>query len=175
MKLALQRLSLALVFCVGLNGCAKTPFEKEHDRAEARNPRWLSIELDTSDKRRKYREGELITLVSRYSSTVPYQYRVEVDYDNVNGASDRLQDSLDPTVNLPGFVITCCFSHIVGITEEPRQFGRPHYLKLKPGKHEIWLSTRRVYPWSAPQKNYDTNDWICASNLLKITVVPSSK
>ena len=169
MRFPVSRLLLTLLLCLALCGCARTPFEKEHDRAAARNPRWLSIELDTLDKRRQYRESDLITFVSRYSSSVPYQYKMEMSDDNPNSA-DWLHVSLNKPTDF-SHAFTCCYSQIAGISEDPLEVGRL-YVKLKPGRHEIWVSTRRVYPWSAPSQNYEKNDWICASNLLKVTVVP---
>src|SRR5215469_9645784 len=98
---------------IGAAGCEKTAFEKEHDRATARNPNWLLIQLDTSDERRRYRENETITLVSRYSSTVPCQFKIQTSNDNDAMFADLLHISTGETRMLGGmFGIVCCFSDV---------------------------------------------------------------
>ena len=60
------------------NRLPKTPFEKQHAIAEAKNPRWLSIEINTADNRHEYRESEYISVVTKYSSVARYQYKADV-------------------------------------------------------------------------------------------------
>lgn len=57
--IALAAFSLvAVVVMVSLIVRPKTGFEWEQARAEAMNPKWLSVEITTADNRREYREGQ---------------------------------------------------------------------------------------------------------------------
>ena len=72
----------------------KTEFEREQARAVMRNPRWLEIEIETSDGRREYRETEAILLVVRFSSAAPHMYKADAaDGASISAASDELHIS----------------------------------------------------------------------------------
>lgn len=157
-----------------LSSCRDSPFEQEHDRAEARNPRWLEIKLDTADHRREYRENEPIHFIITYASSVPYQYKVQASSDNEVSFSDVLHISLGQTIRSNRAII-CCFSQIVGLTDEPLKLELPHVTELKHGYYELWVSTRRVFQWNVANETYGPSDNVCASNLLRVKVLPVNK
>jgi len=155
-----------------LTGCEKTPFEKAHSLAEAKNPRWLSIEITTADGRREYKESEYIEVVVRYSSSVRYQYKADIaDSASRAAATDLLHVS--ESANVPwGTAISCCDSSLIGLDIEPFVRRLPSRFRLKPGEHEMYLTTRRVFLWSAGPKEYFPSTFESASNLLKVNIVP---
>ncbi len=89
---------IALMLCAFLGFSLltrpKTKFEWEHTRAEAANPRWLKVEIATSDGRHEYSEDEDILVVVHFSSTAPHMYKADVaDGMSVSAASDLLHIS----------------------------------------------------------------------------------
>jgi hypothetical protein len=43
---------------------------------------------------------------------------------------------------------------------------------LKPGTYEMYLTTRRVFPWDTLPQVYTNSEWTTASNMLKIRILP---
>ncbi len=111
----------------------KTPFEREQERAEAANPRWVRVEIGTTDNRREYRENEPIYIVPRFSSAVSHMYKIERAEAESGSAVDFLHVSNGKVVprNLVG--IFCCFSRLAGLDDEPYSPPTVTPLKLPPG------------------------------------------
>jgi len=153
----------------------KTSFEWEHERAEAANPRWVRVEIRTTDNRREYREKEPIYIVPRFSSAVSHMYKIEVAEAKSVSAVDFLHISDGEVVprNLVGIV--CCFSRLVGLDDEAYTPSTVTPLKLPPGRYEIYLTTRRVFTWNVGPGEYAPSSSEVASNLLKIRVVSEQK
>ena len=157
----------------GLVGCAKTPFEKEQARAEAGNANWLSIRIETSDKRHEYRESEYIGIVTSYTSVAPSYYRVESAEDwSTSVFTDRLHVSDGREIPLHTQAIVCCDSKLIGLSEEPYVVQPRVRFRLRPGEQEMFLTTRRVFQWSAGLRQYDPSPFESASNLLKLHILP---
>ena len=155
--------------------CPKTPFEREHARAEAANPKWVRVEISTADNRQEYRENEPIYIVPRFSSTARSMYKIEIAEAQSKSAIDFLHISNGQVVprNLTG--ILCCFSHLVGLDDEPYSPKTATTLTLPPGRYEIYLTTRRVFPWDSGPEEYSPSSFEVASNMLKIRVVPDRR
>ena len=150
-----------------------TQFEWQHLRAEAANPKWLQVEITTADKRSQYRENEPLYVVPHFSSSVRYQYKIEIAEWDSESAVDYLHISNGQIVprNLAGIV--CCSSRLVGLDDEPYSPATVTPLKLPPGCYEIYLTTRRVFTWDVGPEEYSPSSFEVASNLLRIRVVPS--
>ncbi len=166
-----------LFLCLGLAavlaGCAKTPFEKEQARAEAGNPNWLAIRIDTADKRHEYPESQYISIVTSYTSVAPYYYRVEsTEGYSHSDFTDKLHLSDGREIPLGPQTIVCCASKLIGLNEEPYMVRQRARFRLKPGQYEMYLTTRRVFPWDAGLQQYEPSSFESASNLLKLRVVP---
>jgi len=99
----------------------KTEFEREHTLAVIRTPRWLKVEIATSDGRREYREDEGIPIVVHFSSVAPHMYKADAaDGMSVSAASDVLHMSNGekrPRNYMMGVV--CCDSRLIGLDDEP--------------------------------------------------------
>ncbi len=154
----------------------KTDFEKEHAHAVMRNPRWLRIEIATSDGRREYREDEGVPIVVHFSSMAPHMYKADAaDGVSISAASDLLHISNGekrPRNYMMGVV--CCDSRLIGLDDEPftPPFRTP--LTLPPGDYEIYLTSRRVFHWDGDGvfSCCGPSPFEVASNILKIRVVP---
>lgn len=164
---------MVLLVIVG-SACKPTAFETEHEIAEAKNPRWLSIEIDTADKRHEYRESEYIQIVTSYTSSVLYQYRVDVaEGESRAAASDVLHISDGTKTDLYGGSIVCCDSRLVGLDDVDPYVSKSHVrFRMKPGKYQMYVTTNRVFPWQAGLKQYSPSDWETASNLLTLRILP---
>jgi hypothetical protein len=154
----------------------KTQFEWEHARAEAGNPRWLKVEIETSDHRREYPESEVIPLVVHFSSAAPRMYKADAaDGVSLSAASDVLHISNGEkrARNMTGVV--CCDSHLIGLDDEP--FTPPSWtpLKLPTGTYEIYLTSRRVFNWDGNGilTCCGPSPFEVTSNMIKIRVLPN--
>jgi hypothetical protein len=175
---------VALVICVLLGFALltrpKTQFEREQARAEASNPRWLRVEIATSDGRQNYRENEAISVVAHFSSAARYIYKVDAaDGESKAAATDELhiwngeQRPQNRPRNMTG--IFCCDARLIGLDDEP--FTPPSWtsLKLAPGDYEIYLTSRRVFNWDTKGIDMYQPSWFeVGSNMLKIRVVADS-
>ena len=171
---------VALVLCVlvgfSLLTRPRTQFEREQARAEAGNPKWLGVEITTSDNRHEYQVGEPIFVVAHFSSAVPYKYKVDVADGFSSAAADELHISNGQRRMLNEKPFVCCSSRLVGLDDPP--FTPPSTpLKLGPGDYEIYLTSRRVFKWDVNgtrakgiEADYPSAFEV-ASNLLKIRVV----
>jgi len=163
-------LLLALVPCFG---CRKSSFERKQARAEAANPHWLSIELDTDDGRHSYKESEFIKFNVGYSSAVRELYKAETGEGySIVAASDvlHISDGTDAPLNTHGIV--CCGSRIMGLNDEAYVYHAPLRIRLKPGTYEMYITTHRVFPWDIAPEVYTNSEWETASKMLSIRVVP---
>ena len=164
---------LLLLLLAILHGCPKSPFEQAQARALAGNPHWLSIELNTADKRRQYKESEVIAFTVGYSSAVGNLYKAEVAEDSSSvAASDTLHLSDGHTASLRVFGLVCCGSRVIGLIEEPYVYHPQLRLRLKPGTHEMYVTTHRVFPWDIVSQVYTQSEWETASNMLKLRILP---
>lgn len=182
-----RRIALVATVVVALAVCAllgislltrpKTQFEREHVRAEAGNPRWLKVEIETSDHRSEYRENEVIPLVVHFSSAAPRMYKADAaDGASASAASDvlHISDGEVRARNMTGII--CCDSRLIGLDDEP--FTPPSWtpLKLPPGDYEIYLTSRRVFDWDGNGifTCCGPSPFEVASNMIKIRVLPNS-
>jgi hypothetical protein len=164
LALAAALLSIALI------ARSKTPFDREQAHAEAMNPPWISVEIRTADNRQEYREGEPIILVAQFSSAKPYMYKIETAEEFSYVANETIHVSNGKNIIRPGRFV-CCFSHLIGLDEEPY---RPHKMNLPalpPEWYEIYVTSRRVFKWDEGPMVYQPSSMQVASNLLKIRVV----
>jgi hypothetical protein len=164
---------LLLLLLAILHGCPKTPFEQAQARAEAGNPHWLQIELDTSDGKRNYKESELIHFTVKYSSAVSSLYKAEVAEGSSGvAATDLLHLSDGRKMGMHVYGIVCCSSRLIGLNDDPYIYQPQLRLLLKPGTYQMYLTTHRIFPWGILPEVYEPSQWETASNLLKIQVVP---
>lgn len=168
--------ALAVAVAIYLAAVHKNAFELQQARAEAANPRWLTVHIDTVDHRHTYRENDWISIRESISSSMPYQYKIEANEQwNEASISDFLHVSNGQSIRLelPRFV--CCAAGRVGANDEPYTVRTPARFQLKPGTYEMYVTTRRVYKWDYSERAGYASDFECASNLLKIKVVSDSK
>lgn len=177
-RLLLSIVAMATLVCgvVGISFLVRprTAFERQHARAEAMNPPWLTVRITTRDNRREYREGEPIVVVPHFSSAARYKYRIDVAegwsratlFDTLHISDGQLRP-LNP------YAIVCCATHKIGLDDEP--YSPPAgVLTLKPGDYELYLTSRRVFKWDAAP-TYEQSSFEVASNLLKLRVVSASR
>ena len=161
-----------LLLMVILRGCPKTPFEQAQARAEAANPHWLDIDLDTSNGRHKFKESEFIHFTVKYSSAVGSLYKAEIaEGSSTVAATDVLHLSDGRKMGMHVYGIVCCSSRLIGLNDDPYIYHPQLGLLLKPGTYEMYLTTRRIFPWDVTASVYEPSQWETASNLLKIKVV----
>jgi hypothetical protein len=179
--LSIAMTAVVLVVCA-LLGLAllirpKTPFERKQAVAEASNPKWLKVEITTSDSRHEYRASEFIFVVAHFSSTVPYQYKIDIaDGFSTAAATDELRISNGHVRMLNERNSVCCSSRLVGL--DSAGFTAPSTpLRLAPGEYEIYLTSRRVFEWDVDkiraigaEEDYPS-PFEVASNMLKLHVV----
>jgi hypothetical protein len=169
--------ALVLVMIVGITLLLrpKTPFQREHARAEAATPEWIHVEIRTSDHRSQYRENEPIYVVPKFSSTKQYVYKIETAEGQNLSTIDTLHISNGQKF-LRTNSIACCSHRLVGLDDEPyypKATSRP--LMLPPGNYEIFLTTRRIYKWDVASEEFNPSDFEVASNLLKISIIPDRR
>jgi hypothetical protein len=164
---------LLLLLLAILHGCPKSPFEQAQAQAEAGNPHWLSIELNTADQRRQYKESEFIALTVSYSSAVSSLCKAEVaENSSLVAATDVIHVSDGHDASLRVFGVVCCGSSIIGLIEEPYVYHPQLRLHLKPGIYEMYVTTHRVFPWNIVSEVYTPSEWETASNMLKLRILP---
>jgi hypothetical protein len=162
----------AVVLGIGFVIRLKTPFEQEQARAEAGNPKWLSVKITTADDRLEYHESEPIVLIARFCSRARYMYKVEAAEGLSKAAVDLLHTSNGQRIPLNRTGIVCCDSRLIGLDDEPYIPPTRTPLKLTAGEYEIYLTSRRVFKWDAAAQEYNPSSFEVASNLLKIRVLP---
>jgi hypothetical protein len=154
----------------------KTKFEWEHARAEGANPRWLKVEIETSDGRHEYREDEGIFVVVHFSSTAPHMYKADAaDGMSKSAASDLLHISNgEKRPRNYMFGVVCCDSRLIGLDDEPFTPRTRAPLNLPPGDYEIYLTSRRVFDWDGNGvfTCCGPSPFEVASNMIKIRVLP---
>jgi hypothetical protein len=115
-----------------------------------RNPRWLKIEIETSDGRHEYSQNEGIFVVVHFSSGAPHLYKAEVaNWMSISAGSDVLQIS-NGEKRLRDYRaggIVCCGSRLIGLDDEPFTPQTLTPLYLPPGEYEIYLTSHRVFNW----------------------------
>jgi hypothetical protein len=163
---------LLLLLLAILHGCPKTPFEQAQAQAQAGNPHWLQIDLDTSDQRHKYKESDFIHFTVKYSSAVGSLYKADIGegYSRA-AATDRLYLSDGRKMPLHVGGIVCCGSKLIGLNDDPYVYRPQLRLLLKPGTYQMYVTTHRIFPWDVTAY-VQPSQWETASNLLKIQVVP---
>jgi len=130
----------AVVLGIGFVIRLKTPFEQEQARAEAGNPKWLSVKITTADDRLEYHESEPIVLIARFSSRARYMYKVEAAEGLSKAAVDLLHTSNGQRIPLNRTGIVCCDSRLIGLDDEPYIPPTRTPLKLTAGEYEIYLT-----------------------------------
>ncbi len=156
----------------------KTEFEREHARAVMRTPRWLKVEIETSDHRREYQENEGLLVIVHFSSAATRMYKADAaDGMSKSAASDVLHISNGEKRSRNYMMgIVCCDSRLIGLDDEPFTPRTLTPLKLPPGEYEIYLTSRRVFNWDGNGVSTccALSPFEVASNMLKIRVLPSS-
>jgi hypothetical protein len=143
-------------------------FEARHAHAEAKNPLGLSMVLDTVDGGRTYSESEYIPLVIRYSTAIRHKYKIEVALGN-NGAaaSQRLYTDAQTPVAYSGGLI-CCRWQLKPMNSVP-QIVKPNiFFRLNPGKHELFVTARQVFPWSTGEESGE--ELLTTSSMLSLDI-----
>ena len=173
-----MRLSIAIGFFVVLTTLSlvlvfshKNAFEKNQARAEARNPRGLKITLDTLDGRHTYKESDDIQVVLKYSSAIRYQYKIEAAEGMSKAMFTEVVHLDDGTNAYTRMGVACCDSRLIGLDDNPYVSKIPIMFRLPPGKHQIYSTNRRVFPWST-NSEYEASPWVTASNLLTLKILP---
>ena len=150
----------------------KTSFERQQLNAEAANPHWLEINLDTADHHRTYKESEIIAFTAGYSSAVRELYKLEVDDSGSEVTfTDELHVSDGQSMSMHPFAIVCCGSRIISLNDEPYNVRTQLRLLLPPGNYEMYMTTRRVFPRDIQPVVYHPSEWTTASNMLNIRIV----
>ena len=160
-----------LLFLMAMAACARTPFEQQHAQAERKNPRWLTIEIDTGDGRHELKESQYIGIVTRYSSAMPSQYKAEVSEHMSHGAASDTLHLSDGTV-IGNWAFECCDSRLIGLDDNAHKVPPRFSFRLQPGTHQMYLTTERVFRWDAGPKEYRRSSFTTASNLLTLKVIP---
>lgn len=153
----------------------KTQFEREQARAEASNPKWLKVEITTSDHRYKYREGEPILVIAHFSSAVSHMYKADAAQGAGRAAASDLlhiSNGQERPLNMVGVV--CCAPRLIGLDNEPYTPPSLSPLKLEAGSYEIYLTSRRVFKWEGTDDPYHPSPFEVASNMLRIQVLADS-
>ncbi len=163
---------VVVVLGIGFVVRPKTAFQQEQARAEAGNPKWLSVKIATADDRSEYHESEPIVLIARFSSTARYMYKVESAEGLSKAAVDLLHISDGQRIPLNRAGIVCCDSRLIGLDDEPYIPPTRTPLKLKPGEYTVYLTSHRVFRWDAAKQEYSPSSFEVASNLLQIRVLP---
>jgi hypothetical protein len=178
-----RRVTLIATVAVALIVCALvgfalltrpgTQFEREQTIAEASNPKWLKVEITTSDNRHEYHEGEPILVIVQFSSVARGMYKADAaDGGGRAAASDTLHISngqVRPR-NLTG--VACCGYRLIGLNDEPFTPPSRTPLRLAPGEYEIYLTSRRVFKWDVTGMDpYHPSSFEVASNMLKVDVL----
>jgi hypothetical protein len=145
-------------------------FEARHAHAEAKNPHGLAMVLDTVDGRRTYSESEYIPLLVRYSSAIQDKYKIEVAFGN-NGAaaSQLLYADVQTPAGYSGGVI-CCRQLLKPLNSAPQVVKPFLFFRLKPGKHEVYITARQVFPWTTREEK--GKDLLTTSTILWLDITP---
>lgn len=156
----------------------KTEFEREHAHAVMRRPRWLKVEIATSDGRREYHENEGILVIVHFSSVAPHMYKADsADGTSISAASDVLHIS-NGEKRARNYMIgvVCCDTRPIGLDDEPFTPRTLTPLMLPPGEYEIYLTSHRVFNWDGNGilTCCSPSPLEVASNMLKIRVLPNS-
>ena len=154
-----------------------TQFEREQARAETSNPKWLKVEITTSDNRYEYVQGEPILVLVHYSSLAPNMYKADSADGSGRAAGSEvlhISNGQKRPLNVTGIV--CCDARLIGLDDNP--FTPPSLtpLTLAPGDYEIYVTSRRVFKWDAEgMERYHPSAFEVASNMLKIRVLASQR
>jgi hypothetical protein len=146
-------------------------FEARHAQSEAKNPPSLSMVLDTPDGKRAYSEGEYIPLVISYSSVVRYKYKVETGFGwNAVAESQRLytDEQITPVVCL--VARSGYGQRLQPLNLQPVVVPHCIGVRLKPGKHEVYVTAMQVFPWSTGDES--GKGLLTTSNILRLDITP---
>lgn len=145
-------------------------FEARHDQTEATNPPGLSMILDTRHSKRSYSEGEYIPLLISYSSDIRDKYKVETGLGWNSAAESQRLYTDDRTTP-----VWCAVAHVGSgrrlqpLNSEPVSVPHCIAVRLKPGKHELYVSARQVFPWSTGGSG---KGLFTTSNILQLDITP---
>ncbi len=144
-------------------------FDARHAQSETKNPLGLSMVIDTPHSKRSYSEGEYISLVIRYSSDIRYKYKVETGLGwNDAAESQRLYTDEQTTPVACGVASVGHGQRFQPLNSNP--VTAPHCIaaRLKPGKHEIYMTAKQVFPWGSEEES--GKELLTTSNVLWIDV-----
>jgi hypothetical protein len=155
--------------CAALRAQGNNVFEARHAQSEAKNSPGLSMVLDTRGSRRSYSEGEYIPLVISYSSDVRDKYKVETGLGwNAAAESQRLYTD-EQIVPVRCLVARTGFGRrLVPLNSKPVIVQHCIFVRLKPGKHEVYVTASQVFPWSTEEES--GKELLTTSNVLWLDV-----
>jgi hypothetical protein len=146
-------------------------FEARHAQSEAKNPPGLSMVLDTPHSKRSYSEGEYIPLVISYSSDIRYKYKVETGLGwNAAAESQRLYIDEQTTPVWCAVARSGCGQRLQPLNSKPVIVPHCIGVRLKPGKHEVYVTARQVFPWSTGDES--GKELSTTSNILRLDITP---
>ncbi len=146
-------------------------FETGHAQSEAKNPPGLSMVLDTSHSKRSYSEGEYIPLVLSYSSDIRYKYKVETGLGwNDAGESQRLYTDEQITPVRCLVARTGYGQRLQPLNSKPVIVPHCIGIRLKLGKHEVYVTAKQVFPWSTVEES--GKGLSTTSNILRLDITP---
>jgi len=151
--------------CAALRAQGYNVFEARHAQSEAKNPPGLSMVLDTRDSRRSYSEGEYIPLVISYSSDIRDKYKVETGL-GWNGAAESQRLYTDEQIT----PVKCLVARtgygwrLLPLNSKPVIVPHCIFVRLKPGKHEVYVTASQVFPWSTEEES--RKELLTTSNVL---------
>ncbi len=156
-----MRTPLVVLLIIGSQGLAAADspvppasFDADHTAALAANPAGVTLEVHTEGKRTRFADGEQITLILRFSSTVLGKYHVGVaDYDRSGRLWTESFHFDPPTVVDPLADYFGGMGSMGGIApSSPALAGQPvelpivlnDWARFKPGKYRFYVTSSRV-------------------------------
>jgi len=140
--------------CAALRAQGNNVFEVRRAQSEAKNPPGLSMVLDTRVSRRSYSEGEYIPLVISYSSDIRDKYKVETGLGwNDAAESQRLYTDEQITPVRCLVARTGYGRRLLPLNSKPVIVPHCIFVRLKPGKHEVYVTASQVFPWSTEEES----------------------
>lgn len=125
--------------------------------------------LDTRDSGRSYSEGEYIPFVISYSSDIRDRYKVDTGLGwNDAAESQRLytDEQIAP--------VRCLVARVgygpslLPLNSKPVIVPHCIFVRLKPGKHEVYMTAKQVFPWGTEEES--GKELLTTSNVLWLDV-----
>jgi len=144
-------------------------FEERHAQSEAKNPPGLSMVLDTRESKRSYSEGEYIRFIISYSSDSRHKYNVETGLGwNAAAESQRLYTDEQIAPVWCGVATVGYGRRLLPLKSKPVIVPHCIAVRLKPGKHEVYVTARQVFPRSTEEES--GKELLTTSNILSLDI-----